>query len=288
VSRARGTPSRVVSDQLAENPPEHGSLVEAPPEAVGIEPSQELGEAFAFLPEKALRGHPHVVEKYLVVVHLAGQTADRPDVHPRRGIVDDEHAQALRSTCRGSGAGEDETVAADARVAAPDLVAADHVLVAVARGFGLERQEIRARLRLAEPLPERRVAARDARQHLAPQVLRAIADDPLRRLVAAGERAEGRRRRGQLLEEQQLVRQRPLLTAEGARPRQGQPALVGQRPQEWARVGARPVTRVHAVDRECLGRVRAQKTAYLFGECPLGRTELEVHEGGRQHSASIQ
>ena len=222
------------------------------------------------------------------MVHLAGQAADRPDVHPRRGVVDDEHAQALRSTRRGSRARQHETIAADARVAAPDLVTADRVLVAVPRGFGLEGQEIRAGLGLAEPLPERRVAARDARQHLAPQVLRPVADDPLRGLVAAGEGTEGRRRRGQLLEEEQLVRERALLAAEGAGPRQGQPALVGQGAQERSRVRARAVARVHAIDRECLGRVRAQKTAYFFGECPLGRTELEVHESGRQHSASIK
>src|SRR5438445_533760 len=76
--------------------------------------------------------------------------------------------------------------------------------------------------------------------------------------------------------------------AAGPGPRQGQPALVGQGPQERSRVRARSVARVHAVDRECLGRVRAQKTAYFFGECPLGRTELEVHEGGRQDNASVQ
>ena len=127
-----------MADELVENPSEHGGLVEAAPEAVGVEPSQELGEAFAFLSEEALRGHPHLVEKYLVVVHLAGQAADRPDVHSRRGVVDHEHAQALRATRRRPGAGQHETVAADARVAAPDLVAADHVLVAVPRGFGLE------------------------------------------------------------------------------------------------------------------------------------------------------
>src|SRR5207245_6681073 len=92
----------------------------------------------------------------------------------------------------------------------------------------------------------------------------------------------------QPLAEQQRVRQGPLPAAEGARPRQGQPALVGQGPQERARMGARAVARVHAVDRERLGRVRAQETAYFFGECPLVRTELEVHEGGGRVTPSVR
>ena len=65
-------------------------------------------------------------------------------------------------------------------------------MVAVAPGLGLERQEIRARVRLAVALPEGRLATGDLWQHLAAQPLGAEADDRVRGLPHAGERPEGR------------------------------------------------------------------------------------------------
>src|SRR5207247_894467 len=199
---------------------------------------------------------------------------------------DDEHAEALVAARGGIGAREDEAIVRDTRVAAPDLVAADQVLVATTRGFRLEREQIRAGLGLAEPLPERGVTAPDARQHVAAQTLRAVLNDALRRLIAARERAKGRADGGQLLEEHQRVHQRPLLAAEALRPGQRHPSLIRKRQQERPRVRARSVARVHAIHWECLGRMRAQEPAYLFGERPLGRAELEVHERFALRSAA--
>jgi len=181
------------------------------------------------------------------VVHLAGQAPDRPDIHAGRRVVDDEHAEALVAARGGIGAGEDEAIVGDTRVAAPDLVAADHVLVATTRGFRLEREQIRAGLGLAEPLPERGIAAPDARQHLAAQTLRAVLNDTLRSLIAPRERAEGRADGGQLLEEHKRVHERAILAAEALRPRHRHPPLPRQRPQESPRVRARSVASVHAI-----------------------------------------
>src|SRR5262249_33186231 len=175
------------------------------------------------------------------------------------------------------GASEHETVVRDAGVAAPDLVAPQHVLVAAARGFRLEREQIGAGLGLAESLPERRLAAADARQHLAAKHPRSLADDALRPPPATREWAEGRAHRGQLLEEHERVHERALSPTEAAWPRHGQPAALGQRAQEGAGVSPRAVPRVHAVHGEAFGRVRAQESANLFGEGLLVRAELEVH-----------
>src|SRR5262249_13387816 len=183
---------------------------------VRVEPAQELGEALALLAEEVAGGHTHLVEKYLVVIHLAGEAPDRPDVEARRRVIDHEHAQALVASCGGIGPGEHEAVVRDAGVAAPDLVAPQLVLSAAARGFRLEGEEIGAGLGLAESLPKRRLAAADARQPLATERLRAVADDTLRRLLATREWAEGRAHGGQFLEEHERVHERALLPTEGA------------------------------------------------------------------------
>src|SRR5262249_14274336 len=162
------------------------------------------------------------------------EAPDRPDVEARRRVVDHEHAEPLMPPRGGIGASEHETVVRDAGVAAPDLVAPQHVLVAAAPGFRLERERIRAGPGRPESLPEPRLAAADARQHLAAKHLRSVADDALRRLLATREWAEGRAHRGQLLEEHERVHERALLPTEAARPRHGQPAALGQRAQEGA------------------------------------------------------
>ena len=45
------------------------------------------------------------------MAHLAGQAPDRANVHPARGIVDDELAETLVATGGGTGPGENEAVA---------------------------------------------------------------------------------------------------------------------------------------------------------------------------------
>src|SRR5215813_207211 len=266
-----------VLDQLPEHASKHGCLVKASPEAIRVEPAEKLGEALALFTEEVGGGHAHLVEEHLVVVHLTGEAPDRPDVEAQGAVVDHEHAEALMPASGGVGAGEHEAVVRDARVAAPDLVAAQHVLVAAPGRFRLEGEQIGAGLGLAESLPEGRLAATDTRQHLAAERLRAVADDALRRLLASREGTERRAYRGQLLEEHEGIHERAFLPSEGARPRHGQPAALGQRAQEGAGVSARAVPCIHAVHGEALGRVRAQESANLFGEGLLVRAELEVH-----------
>src|SRR5207249_1348029 len=106
-----------------------GRLVEAAPEAIGVEAVQQRDEALALRPEPEIAGHPDVVEEDFVVIDVTGEAADRPDVHAGRPVGHHEHAEAAAPTRLAAGAGEDEAVARDARVARPDLVAADHVVV---------------------------------------------------------------------------------------------------------------------------------------------------------------
>jgi hypothetical protein len=162
-------------------------------------------------------------------------------------------------------------------MARPDLVAVDDVVITVARGHRLERQEIGAGVGLAEALEERGLAAGDARQHLALQTLAAVLNDGVARRPAVGERSKGRAGPGQLLEQDELVHQRPLLAAEGAGPAHRQPALLGEGTEAGARVRAGAIAGVHAVMGK-LGRwMRAQEAAHLFGERLLVRAPSEVH-----------
>ena len=150
-------------------------------------------------------------------------------------------------------------------------------MVAVAPGLGLERQEIRARVRLAVALPERRLAAGDRRQHLTPQALGAVLDDRVGGLPAAGERPEGRTGERQLFHQNELHEHRLLSAAVRRRPAHAEPALRAERLQKSSRVRPRAVSRVHAVDRECLEWVRAEESADLLDERLFCLAEVEVH-----------
>ena len=107
-------------------------------------------------------------------------------------------------------------------------------MIAVTPGLGLQREQIGAGVGLAVALPERRLAARDGRQHVAAQPLAAVLDDRVRRLPRAGERPEGRAGERQLLEQHQLEEHRLGLAAVRFRPAQADPAALGQRPHERA------------------------------------------------------
>src|SRR2546427_8627123 len=87
--------------------------------------------------------------------------------------------------------------------------AADHVVVTIAPRLGLQREEVGAGAGLTVPLPERRLAAGDRRQHLAAQALAAVFDDRVRGLPAAGERPERRASPRQLFEQDELEEHRP-------------------------------------------------------------------------------
>src|SRR5207245_11330321 len=94
---------------------------------------------------------------------VTGVAADRADIHAGGPVRDHEHAEAAAAAPLTAGAGEHEAVARDPGMARPDLVAADHVVVAVAPRFRLQREEVGAGAGLAVSLPERRLAAGDRR-----------------------------------------------------------------------------------------------------------------------------
>src|SRR5262249_18141960 len=139
---------------------------------------------------------------------------------------------------------------------------------------------------VAEAWPERPPAGGEAGKRPAGRGLRAVADDALRGLIAARERAERRAGRGQLLEEHQRVHDPALPAAEAPGPGHGQPSLISQRPQELPRMRSRSIARVHAVDGEALERMRAQETPHFFRERVFLRAQLEVHWRSALRSAS--
>ena len=109
------------------------------------------------------------------MVHLPGEAPDGADVQAGGPVVHHEHAEPAGPARREVGAGQDQAVVGDAGVAAPDLVPVDHPAVPVALGAGLEPEQVGPGVGLAEPLPERGLAAGDQRQQLAAQALRAVA-----------------------------------------------------------------------------------------------------------------
>ena len=211
------------------------------------------------------------------MVDLAGEARDRSDVHPRRAVGHHEHAEAAAPARFLAGPCEHQPVGGDARVARPDLVTTDHVLVAVAPRLRLQAEQVGAGAGLAVALPERAVAARHRRQYLAPQALAAVGDDGVRGLPAAGERPERRAGQGQLFQQHELEEQRALLAAEGLGPAHAEPAPRAEGAHERARVRAGAVARVHALERKTLERLRAEKAPHLFREGALVGGEGEVH-----------
>ena len=90
--------------------------------------------------------------------HLAELVRDAVD-HAQRALLDAglvhrhrERGQALVLRHVGVGAREQEAPVGDVGVARPDLVAVDHVLVAVARRGRAQRREVGAGVGLAEAL----------------------------------------------------------------------------------------------------------------------------------------
>src|SRR3989442_13937016 len=106
-----------------------GRLVEAAPEAIGVEAVQQRDEALALRPEPEIAGHPDVVEEDFVVIDVTGEAADRPDIHAGRPVGHHEHAEAAAAASLTAGPGEHETVARDRGVAPPDLVGAGRLVV---------------------------------------------------------------------------------------------------------------------------------------------------------------
>src|SRR5262249_45211331 len=116
------------------------------------------------------------------------------------------------------GASEQHAPLRGVRVAGPDLVAVDHVLVSRQLRAGRERPQIGPGLWLAESLAPAVAAVDDARQEPRLHVVAAVTEDALDEVADAG---PGRRARaGQLLVDDHVVHARQLLPADLDRPRQ--------------------------------------------------------------------
>src|SRR5579859_1306530 len=103
-------------------------------------------------PDEGRRRDAHVVEEHLVEMGLAGHLTQRPDGDTGRAEGDDEHRQALVLGPHRVGPGDAEGVVRLLRRRRPHLLAAQDVLLAVARRLGLEAGEIRPCPRLGEQL----------------------------------------------------------------------------------------------------------------------------------------
>ncbi len=75
------------------------------------------------------------------------------------------------------GASQQEDEVRDLRLRGPHLLPVDDPLVTVEHGRGLQRREVRARVRLAEPLTPRDLALQDLRQELLLLLLGAPLED---------------------------------------------------------------------------------------------------------------
>ena len=91
--------------------------------------------------------HAHLVEEHLAEVALAVDGPHRPDLDARLVHVEDQPGDALVLRRVGVGAHEQLAVVGDVGPGAPDLLAVDDVLVAVAHGPGAQRGEVGARPR---------------------------------------------------------------------------------------------------------------------------------------------
>ena len=134
------------------------------------------------------------------------------------GSISQRDAGVLRHV--GIGAHEQLAEVADLAERAPDLLAGDHVVVAVADRPGAQRREVGARARLREALAPHLVAAEDLRQVLALLLVGALGHDRRARVEQPDEVHADVRRPGPggLLEEDQLLARRQVAAAVLHRP----------------------------------------------------------------------
>ncbi len=127
----------------------------------------------------------------------------------------------------GVGAGEQDAPVGDVGVARPDLVAVDHVLVAVGDRGGAQRGEVGSGIGLAEPLaPPLRAVDQPGQEAVLDRVA-AVVGDPLDQVAEARPRRRARGRH--LLVEDHVEDGRQVLTAVARRPAQPEEPGVVQR-----------------------------------------------------------
>ena len=140
----------------------------------------------------------------------------------RIGTAKAREALVLRHA--GVGAREQEAPVGDVGVAGPDLVAVDHVLVAVARRRRAQRREVGAGVGLAEPLAPALAPADQTRKEALLDRFARMRRDALDEIAEA--RARRRSRRGELLVEEDVEDGGQLVTAEAGGPGEAEEARV--------------------------------------------------------------
>ena len=133
-----------------------------------------------------------------------------------------ERGEALVLRDVGIGAREQQAPVGDVGVARPDLVAVDHVLVAVARRGRAQRREVGAGVGLAEALAPALAAADEAGEEAVLDRLAAVRRDALHEIAETRTRRRARGR--ELLVEDHVEHGRQVVTAEPRGPAQPEEA----------------------------------------------------------------
>ena len=175
--------------------------------------------------DQVLVGDVGALEEDLVELGLAGDLAQRANLHPVLLHVADEVGEALVLGRVGVGAGEQHAPLRLVRVGRPDLLPGDPPAAVLVHRLRLQRGEVGARLRLGEPLAPDLLRGEDRLEEALLLLLGAVGDDHR----AAHHQAEhvGRRRRlraRHLLAEDRLLDQGRAASAVLLRPRDPRPA----------------------------------------------------------------
>ena len=172
----------------------------------------------------------------------------------------------------GVGAGEEQAPVGDVGVARPDLVAVDHVLVAVARRGRAQRREVGAGVGLAEALAPALAPADQAGQEPVLDRVAAVRRDALHEVAEARPRRRARGR--ELVVEDDVEHRRQVVTAEARRPAQPEEAGVVERGVPLGLAG--PVLVVGRRRRQA-GIVVGEPRPQAGPELRLGRRVTKVH-----------
>ena len=215
--------------------------------------------------QQVARGHAHVLEEDLVEVVAVGDVGHGLHGHAGGAHVEDEGADAAVLARLRVRAREHDHLVRQVRVRRPDLLAVEHVVVAVAHGARGQRGEVAARLRLAEALAVPGRAGGHLRQQARLLLVRAVGQhrgpgD------ADGEEppAAGRALPGQLLVQDHLLQRRRAHAAVLARPGGREPGALAQLLHEGAREGGVfLVVEEIVVALEAVGQLVAQEGAQL-------------------------
>ena len=183
--------------------------------------------ALVLLADERLRGVHAAVVVVDDLLLAAAEVAERLGAQPLGVGGDHEEADALVLGGLGVGAGEQEAVLGLFQMAAPDLLAADDEVVAVAPRFRGQPREVGAVVGLGEALMELDLGAGDGAEEALLLLLGPVLHDGGAEIADAG-LTHRDTVVGALLREDELLGDRGLLAAVLLGPGHGEPALVGQ------------------------------------------------------------